>query len=211
MAKIMIIDDETDILELVSISLEREGHEVLTADRGDKALEMLKGERPNLIILDVNMPGLNGWETLEEMESRGIIDETPVVMFTIEELVLENMLRDDINHLVDYIEKPFDRSELLERVEGIDEQIKQIEKTRERIENVEKGSGGMGESYEEAKREEMIHERILNKLNEIGETITEEKKQEKVEKVREYEENLLSDLEKREHEILEKTGISSPH
>lgn len=151
---------------------------------------------------------MNGWETLEEMESRGIVDEVPVVMFTMEELVLKNMLRDEINHLVDYMEKPFDRSELLERVEKIDNQIKQIEKTKKRIENAEQETESLGKSYEKAERKRMIHERILNKLDDLEETITDDEKLSKAEEVREREEKLLSDLKEEKGKILEKVGDS---
>lgn len=208
MAKIMIVDDETDLLDLISITLEQENHEVLTAERGEEALEMLENEKPDLILLDINMPGLNGWETLEKMESRGIIEEIPVVMFTIEELVLKNMLRDEINHLIDYMEKPFDRSELVERVEKIDNQIKQIERTREKIEETEQGTESLGKSYEEAERKRMIHDRILNKLDNLEETITDDEKLSKVEEVKEREEKLLSDLKEEKGKILEKVGVS---
>lgn len=208
MAKIMIVDDETDLLDLVSITLEQENHEVLTAERGEEALEMLENEKPDLILLDINMPGLNGWETLEKMESRGIIEEIPVVMFTIEELVLKNMFRDEINHLVDYMEKPFDRSELLERVEKIDNQIKQIERTRKKIEETEQGTESLGKSYEKAERKRMIHDRILNKLDDLEETITDDEKLSKAEEVKEREEKLLSDLKEEKGKILEKVGVS---
>lgn len=105
MPELMIVDDEPDIRELVNMIFTQKGYEVIAAENGEKALEILdelEPDYPDLILLDINMPGLSGWETLDEMNKRGVLEEAPVVMFTVEELTFVKMLRKDIEGLVGY-------------------------------------------------------------------------------------------------------------
>ncbi|RMF91223.1 MAG: response regulator [Methanobacteriota archaeon] len=83
MALIMVVDDEPDILYLVSKMLRKEGHEVIEALNGKQALEKLKERRPDLILLDVMMPGLNGWEVSKKIKSDPEYRSIPVAMLTV--------------------------------------------------------------------------------------------------------------------------------
>lgn len=207
MAKIMIIDDEDDLRDLVEILLEKEGHEVIKSENGEKALEILEQETPNLMLLDINMPGLNGWETLEEMEKRGFTNNSPVVMFTIEELTFVKMLKKDIEGLVGYIEKPFDRDELINLVQNRIERTKRIRKLSKKIEKSPDGGEDMAEAYKAWSRSKMIHERFLEKLNEMESSLTDEKKLAQIKNMKKGEKKTIDDLDHKRKEIIRKVGL----
>jgi len=81
--KVLLVDDEPDILELLRYNLEREGLKVFTASNGRDGLKMAKSERPDLIVLDIMMPGMSGFEVcqrLKEDESTALI---PVVLWAV--------------------------------------------------------------------------------------------------------------------------------
>ncbi len=205
--KIMIVDDEEDIRELVQIMLSREGIEVLKAENGERGLEMLEEVNPDLILLDINMPGLNGWETLEEMEAKGFTKESPVVMFTIEDLTFVKMLREDIEGLVGYIEKPFDREELMELIEKYVGRMKEIQELRKRIEESPEGGESLAKAFEAWSRSMMIHERFLEKLNEMKESTTDERRLARIKNMKKGEENTIRHLKQKKNEILRTTGL----
>ena len=112
MSRILVVDDEPDIRELVRQLLERSGHEVLEAPDGGEAVRQFYAQHPDLVILDVSMPVLDGWETLKRIRE---VSEVPVLMLTAraEELDKVRGLRAGAD---DYVTKPFGRQELLARV-----------------------------------------------------------------------------------------------
>ena len=81
-ATILVVDDELDIVFGVRVFLESEGYAVLEAGNGVDALKVLGHERPDLIILDVMMPGLNGWDTLALIQADDNLKDIPVIMLT---------------------------------------------------------------------------------------------------------------------------------
>ncbi len=207
MNKIMIVDDEKDIRELVEVILEREGMDVLKAANGEEALEKLENETPDLILLDINMPGLNGWETLDEMEKRGFSEESPIVMFTIEELTFVKMLREDIEGLVGYVEKPFSRDELRDLVNDYLERTKKIQETKKKIEESSDGGENLAEAYKAWSRSVMIHNRFLEKLNELEEESTDEKKLARIKNMKKGEKNTITHLEQKKEEVVREVGL----
>jgi DNA-binding response OmpR family regulator len=112
--RVLVVDDENDIRGLVRELLERAGHDVLEAPDGSEALRLFYAEHPDVVVLDVSMPGLTGWEVLERIREVG---ETPVIMLTAnaDELDKVRGLRAGAD---DYITKPFGRQELLARVDA---------------------------------------------------------------------------------------------
>jgi DNA-binding response OmpR family regulator len=114
MANVLVVDDEADIRSLVRELLERAGHDVLEAGDGNEGLRAFFASRPDLVVLDVSMPGLDGWGTLERIRE---LSDVPVVMLTAQarELAKVRGLRGGAD---DYITKPFGRQELLARVEA---------------------------------------------------------------------------------------------
>lgn len=85
MGKILIVDDEPDVLRIMDKALSKVGHEVITLDNGQKCLDYLRGgkELPDLILLDVMMPGMNGWDVCKEIKSDSKISSIYVIMLTV--------------------------------------------------------------------------------------------------------------------------------
>ena len=111
-ARILVVDDDADVRGLVRELLERAGALVREASDGREALRVLYSARPEVIVLDVTMPELDGWQTLERIRD---LTDTPVLMLTARDTELEKVrgLRSGAD---DYVTKPFGRQELLARV-----------------------------------------------------------------------------------------------
>lgn len=207
MTEVMIVDDEDDLRELVEITLEREGMKVLKAENGEKALEKLEQETPDLILLDINMSGIDGWETLEEMEKRGFTESSPIIMFTIEELTFVKMLREDIEGLVGYIEKPFEREELIGLVEEYVKRTKKIQEMSKEIEKSHEGGEDMAEAYRALSRSKMIHERFLEKLKEMEKKYSDEEKLARIKNMKKGEKNTIDNLNYKRKEVFRTAGL----
>jgi DNA-binding response OmpR family regulator len=116
MARILVVDDEPDVVEIVSIRLERDGHTVLGAADGRAGLDMAMHEKPDLIILDLMMPGLDGYEVLYQMRHNPITEDASVILLT---------ARGDFPSIYkgwdkgadNYVTKPFDVDRLAEMVQ----------------------------------------------------------------------------------------------
>jgi len=112
------VDDEPEIRYITRRMLEKAGHEVSEAGNGEECLQKLKAEKPDLILLDVMMPGLKGWEVCRKIKAEEKTRSIPVVMFTVrtsEEDLEESRKCGAEAH----INKPFDREKLLETVNRI--------------------------------------------------------------------------------------------
>jgi len=114
-AAILVIDDDDDIRGLVRGLLERAGYEVVEARDGRAGLRELHASAPNLVVLDIAMPGLDGWATLERIRD---LSDVPVLVLTAHDLELERVrgLRAGAD---DYVVKPFGRQELVARVAAL--------------------------------------------------------------------------------------------
>lgn len=116
--RIMIVDDDREILDMTSMLLTAAGYEVSTAQSGEEAVYLLQESPPGLILLDINMPGMDGWEVLrlikEDEATRGLA----VVMFSVN-FELREKLHALQQGAADYITKPFDTGVLIRRVEEI--------------------------------------------------------------------------------------------
>jgi DNA-binding response OmpR family regulator len=112
---VLVVEDDADIRMLLREILEREGFEVLEAGDGRDGLRRLYASRPDLIILDVAMPGLDGWATLERIRE---LSDLPVLMLTASVGEMEKVrgLRGGAD---EYLTKPFGRQELLARIEAL--------------------------------------------------------------------------------------------
>ena len=115
MAKILAVDDDKTLLRFVSDYLEGEGHHVVSADRGTKALKEFFRERPDLVILDVMMPGMDGWEVCARVRE---LAETPIIMLTAKTSEADK-LRGFKLGVDDYITKPFSLAELAARIKAV--------------------------------------------------------------------------------------------
>lgn len=113
--KILVVDDEVKILELVKNYLENEGYDVITADGGRKALELFEREKPDLVILDLMMPEIDGFEVCKKIYNSST---TPVIMLTAKTEEIDKLLGLELG-ADDYITKPFSLRELAARVKVI--------------------------------------------------------------------------------------------
>jgi two-component system KDP operon response regulator KdpE len=112
---VMVVDDEPAIVRLVRAKLQADGYAVITASRGEEALELLDDERPDLVILDLMMPGMDGFETLRHIREIGQI---PVMMLTARAGDADKV-RGLQGGADDYLTKPFNPDELSARVAAI--------------------------------------------------------------------------------------------
>jgi two-component system, OmpR family, phosphate regulon response regulator PhoB len=117
-ARILVVEDERDIAALVAYHLTREGYRVRTAEGGAEALEAVAAERPDLLVLDLMLPNLSGYEVLAEVRRRAELAELPVVVLTAR--------RDEADRIKglelgadDYITKPFSPRELVLRISAV--------------------------------------------------------------------------------------------
>lgn len=116
--RIIVADDEKDIVELVSFNLEQEGYTVFRAFDGRRALEMVKAERPALVVLDLMMPEMNGMEVCRMIRANADTVDLPVIMLTAKSDPLDKILGLEIG-ADDYITKPFHVRELIARVRSV--------------------------------------------------------------------------------------------
>lgn len=116
MPTILVVDDERNILDLAEMYLAKEGYRVLRAGDGQQALALIRQQRPDLVVLDIMLPELDGWEVCRRLRGQG--DSTPVIMLTARD--------DDVDKIVglemgadDYMTKPFNPRELTARVKAV--------------------------------------------------------------------------------------------
>ena len=116
--RILIVDDQSDILEMTQLVLSGAGYDVATASSGIEALDHLALRPCDLVLLDINMPEMDGWETLRLIRADDGLANLPVVMFSV-----KSELRDKVFGMqegaVDYITKPFEVDQLLYRLRRI--------------------------------------------------------------------------------------------
>ena len=128
MAKILIIDDDTAINELIKVNLELQGYEVVQAYNGIEGFAKAKQEEPSLIVLDVMMPEVDGYTVAQRIRQCSEIAETPIIMLT-----ALSQLTDKVNGfnigVDDYLTKPFEIDELIVRVRALLKRTKQIPKS----------------------------------------------------------------------------------
>ena len=113
--QVLVIDDDADIRGLVRALLERAGHRVVEAEDGRAGLKALYGHVPDLVVLDVTMPELDGWATLERIRD---LTDVPVLMLTAHDAELERV-RGLKAGADDYVVKPYGRQELVARVDAL--------------------------------------------------------------------------------------------
>lgn len=115
MPKILAVDDDKTLLRFLNEYLDKEGFQVVTADRGAKALKLMYSERPDLVVLDLMMPGMDGWELCARIRE---LADTPVIMLTAKTSEADK-LRGFRLGVDDYITKPFSLAELAARVKAV--------------------------------------------------------------------------------------------
>ncbi|SRR5450759_431685 len=113
--KILVVDDEEHIIELVELYLEKEGYRVTSALDGDAAVEKFLSEKPDLLVLDIMLPGKDGLEVLREIRKTS---QVPVIMLTARESEVDKVVGLELG-ADDYLTKPFSPRELVARVKAV--------------------------------------------------------------------------------------------
>ncbi|MBE6776997.1 MAG: response regulator transcription factor [Ruminococcaceae bacterium] len=114
-SKILIVDDDLNICELLRLYIEKEGFETIVANDGEQAVDMALKNHPDLILLDIMLPKLDGWQVCREIRKTM---ETPIIMITAKGEVFDKILGLELG-ADDYVTKPFDTKEVVARVKAV--------------------------------------------------------------------------------------------
>jgi two-component system alkaline phosphatase synthesis response regulator PhoP len=116
--RILVVDDEIYIVHILDFSLGMEGYEVLTALDGEQALEKARTEKPDLIVLDIMMPKLDGYETCKRLKADPEVKDVPVILLSAKGRNVDQKVGFEVG-ADDYITKPFSPRKLVERINAI--------------------------------------------------------------------------------------------
>ncbi len=117
--KVLCIEDEPEMIDLIKLILERKGFEVLGAVGGKEGLEVIRREMPDLILLDLMMPEVDGWEVFRQMRADEQLKDIPVIVVTAKAQSIDKVLGLHIAKVDDYVTKPFGPQELLKSVNKV--------------------------------------------------------------------------------------------
>lgn len=166
---LLVVDDDTDILFILTKSLEKEGYKVATAASGEKALQYLAANTPDLIILDVNMPGISGIQTLETLRDR---NNYVAVLFVSGNRQASDVVKGLDSGADDYLKKPFDLAEFLARVRAklrvkdLNDELRAANKKLKELVEIDDLTGlyNMRSVYQKLDHEIMRAQRFGNKI-----------------------------------------------
>ncbi len=113
--KIMVVDDDSNICELLRLYLEKEGFDTVTVSDGARAVELFDTEKPDLMLLDVMMPKLDGWQVCREIRKKS---QCPIIMITAKGEVFDKVLGLELG-ADDYVVKPFETKEVIARIKAV--------------------------------------------------------------------------------------------
>ncbi|MGG7097577.1 response regulator transcription factor [Clostridium sardiniense] len=116
--KILIVDDEEHILELLKFNIKNAGYEVITANNGLDGVKLAKEEKPDLVLLDLMLPGMDGYDVCKEIKKNKETNNTAIIMLTAKGEELDKILGLELG-ADDYMTKPFSIRELLARVKAV--------------------------------------------------------------------------------------------
>lgn len=112
--KVLIVDDEVDFANLLRIRLENTGYIVIAAHSGEDAIALAEKDKPNLILLDIMMPGIDGYETLKRLKENSNTKDIPVIMIS---CMRKEEGKSDPKKIESYIVKPYEKENLLQSIE----------------------------------------------------------------------------------------------
>ncbi|MBM7555451.1 response regulator [Halanaerobacter jeridensis] len=116
--KILVVDDEENIVKLVSYNLEQEGYEIITANEGKEALAKIEQENPDLMILDLMLPKVDGFDICRKVRKDGNTNNLPIIILSAKEEEIDKILGLELG-ADDYVTKPFSPRELIARVKAV--------------------------------------------------------------------------------------------
>jgi DNA-binding response OmpR family regulator len=113
--KVLVVDDEVNITQILEFSIGAEGYEVITAANGEEAIDKARREQPDLIILDIMMPKIDGYEACRVLKANPLTKGIPVVLLTAKGRDIDKRLGYEVG-ATDYIIKPFSPNKLVDRI-----------------------------------------------------------------------------------------------
>jgi len=116
---ILCVEDEPEMIDLIRLILSRKGFNVQGAAGGVEGIRLIRELRPNLVLLDLMMPDMDGWEVYQQMKADPALRDIPVIVVTAKAQNIDKVLGLHIAKVDDYIAKPFSPQELLESVERV--------------------------------------------------------------------------------------------
>ncbi len=116
---ILCIEDEPEMIDLIRLILNRRGFDVRGASNGEEGLKIIQEEHPDLILLDLMMPDMDGWEVYQRMKADEAMKKIPVIVVTARAQSIDKVLGLHIAKVDDYIAKPFSPQELLNSVDNV--------------------------------------------------------------------------------------------
>ena len=120
--RVLVVDDDKNILQLIKLYLEKEGFEVVESQRGDDCLRLFEAQPPQIVLLDIMLPGMDGWQVCREIRKTSYI---PIVMITAKDETFDKVLGLELG-ADDYITKPFDPKELIARTKAVLRRSQQV-------------------------------------------------------------------------------------
>ncbi len=117
--RLAYIEDETEMIDLVRLILGRQGFTVLGATGGREGLDLVRKELPDLVLLDLMMPDMDGWDVYHQIRSEELTRDIPVIVITAKAQDIDKTLGLRVAKVEDYISKPFSPQELVERIEQV--------------------------------------------------------------------------------------------
>ena len=117
--RIVYIEDDLEMIDLVNLILNRRGYQVLGAHGGKNGLDLVNTELPDLVLLDLMMPGMDGWEVYQQLKANEKTRSIPIIIITAKAQDIDRVLGLHIAKVEDYICKPFRPQELLDSIERV--------------------------------------------------------------------------------------------
>lgn len=121
LGKVLVIDDDNNICELLRLYLEKEGYSVILSHDGEEAIVKFNALKPDIILLDIMLPGLDGWQVCREIRKKSNV---PIIMITAKAETFDKVLGLELG-ADDYIVKPFDTKEVIARIKAVYRRIGQ--------------------------------------------------------------------------------------
>ena len=116
---IVYIEDESEMIELVKLILSRKGFQVIGANGGKEGLEIVRQQIPDLVLLDLMMPDIEGWDVYQQIRAEEATQHIPVIIITAKAQNIDKVLGIHIAKVNDYISKPFSPQQLVESIENV--------------------------------------------------------------------------------------------
>ena len=117
--RVLCIEDEPEMIDLIRLILKRKGFEVMGAVGGQEGLDTVRREKPDLVLLDLMMPDVDGWEVYRQMKADDELKSIPVVVVTAKAQSIDKVLGLHIAKVDDYVTKPFGPTDLLDSVDRV--------------------------------------------------------------------------------------------